>query len=262
MSSTDAMAAVTHLRRPGTQQGQHDTLLLLGVGLDLIGQALAQDSYGLTFTWPSRAQLIKKYNMVTGLRASKGLFEDRWATMGDYYADLFAWALHPAQWVRHQQVAEKATANLRTAPSFSATARHAALLDIQALTQATSFRIKLVLCATHPIAPAHRAALRPFYQAARDWWSVVYEAVLNGSRRALRPDVPMAEFVAMMTAIEEGLVLHYLSSPQSFDRSMERLAEILATGAMALILGASAPEGDAEPLSTLCDRLLSYPSQP
>src|SRR3954468_12629153 len=151
MRDDDPRHALMHLRRPHTQREHDDTRLLLEAGLELVTEGLGDRDGRVTatmrFPWPTRAQVVERYNEKAGLRMSKAVFEDRWATGEDFSADLLAWAMHRGQWAAHQRIADTAGSMLADTAAFAAVAGHIALADLKVLLGATTFRVKLMICA-------------------------------------------------------------------------------------------------------------------
>jgi hypothetical protein len=255
MRDDDPRSALVHLRRPHTQRGQQDTRLLLEAGLELVTEGLGErEGHAvMRFPWPTRAQVVERYNAKTGLRMSKAVFEDRWATAENYNADLLSWATHRGQWATHQRIARGAAAALTDTTAFSAVAANIALADLKVLLAATSFRIKLMVCAMHRVDPAVQRALADFYDAANSWWGEVYQQILSGRGLILRPDVDLRTFTVLMTAMEEGLAVRFLAHPESFGNSIETVAGTLTTGALALVAGAATSCADGTSLRDFTD---------
>jgi hypothetical protein len=253
--------ALKHLRRPRTQRRQTETRQLLAAGLRLATEALSRQGSAVDgpvdFRWPSRKQIIDQFNRDTGLRMSKAVLEDRWATMADYYADLFIWSLHQTQWSDHQRVAVAAAPALVNAESFSAVARQVATDDLAVLLAGPSFRMKLLVCATFSATSPFHPVIADFYQAANDWWSIVYQRILDSAGLRLRPGIELASFAMLMTGLEEGLALRLLAHPPSFPQGLHEAAELLAVGALAMLHGAAVEPDKAATLFDAIDARMS-----
>jgi len=172
--------------------------------------------------------------------------------------------MHRGQWAAHRRIAATAAAVLTDTDTFSTAARHIALADLNVLLGATSFRIKLLICAMRRVDPGMRQALADFYTAANAWWGEVYEQILGSGGLVLRPDVELHTFTMLMTALEEGLAVRFLAHPESFGHRVEEVAEALTVGALALIGGASTEKGDSTGLRAFTDARMSRqkPSPP
>jgi hypothetical protein len=266
MRDDDPRQALMHLRRPHTQRDHEDTQRLLVAGLELITEGMgdgdAGGTWSMTFRWPTRAQVVRRYNEKTGLRMSKAVFEDRWRTGEDFSADLLGWAMHKGQWAAHREIAATAAAMMTDTETFAAVARHIALADVKVLLGATTFRIKLLTCSMRRVDPGIRQALAEFYIAANRWWGEVYEQILGSSGLVLRPDVELRTFAMLMTALEEGLVIRFLAHPESFGHRVEEVAEALTTGALALLGGASTDEADVIGLREFTDARMGHRRAP
>ncbi len=208
--------------------------------------------------WPTRAEVVKRYNRRTGLRRSKAVFEDRWVTGDAFNADLLAWAVHEGQWKDHRRVAAAADSGLTDTTSFSAVAQQIALADVKVLLADTTLRVKLMICAMHRVDPRMRPALAYFYAQANTWWSVVYQRILAASGLSLRPDVDLETFAMLMTAMEEGLVVRFLAHPESFGDRVDKVAEVLTIGSLALAHGAVTGIGDCTALRDFTDARMSH----
>lgn len=254
--ASDPTTALSRLKRPHTQRGNSDTRLLLEAGLELLNEALDKASSAgklATFRWPSRKQVVKRFNRHTGLQMSKAVFDDKWASAGDFATDLIAWALHRSQWSTHRTVAASAMAEI-AAVGLAAGARKLATNDMAILVGAPSFRIKLLICALSSDGSSLREPIEDFYRAAIDWWGTVYRQIFRAGNRCLRPDVDLPTFAILMTAMEEGLALRLRAAPELFDEGIDSAASMLALGALGLFIGMTADPSDSATLATCADR--------
>jgi hypothetical protein len=256
-----AMRAVTHLRNP-SQRESEDTRLLLSAGLDIIKRGwrhrTSDGQQVIRFEWPTKDDVIREFNRRNNREATRGLFDARWRTGGDYAADLLAWSLDEAQWGAHYAVSQRAATAATSGVPASRWARDIARQDLDALLTATSFRIKLMVCGLADPDPKIKAVLADFYDASVQWWSNVYVETLAVAGRRLRPDVSSCTFAMWMTALEEGLSVRYLANPDSFTDDVDGLAEALALGALAMFIGASSTDERPAPLGDYSDAQM-YP---
>jgi hypothetical protein len=250
-----ALGALRHLRRE-EQRFQEDTLRFLEVGLDLVTRAFAQPvSRGgalLRFQWPTQDQVVRAYHHRYGSRTAKGALRDRWPTAGEYAADLLAWALHPAQWSAHRDIADSAPATLSAYDSFSEAAALLGHQDILRLLEEPSFRIKLLMCVLSEKDEPVRDALALFYRGSLEWWSPVYAARASLAGLRLRSGVTAESLAMALTALEEGLAVRYLADAGSF-RDVSHLAEVFGSAALAVMLGAVATASDERTLTQAAD---------
>lgn len=258
----DPMAVLSRLRRPHTQRQNEDTRRLLEVGLELLNETLderPEQGQPVSFRWPSKERVVERFNDRTGLQMSRAVLDDRWATTGDFAADLFAWALHRSQWSAHRTIAENAMAVIANTGALSAGARELARKDMTALLGAPIFRIKLLLCAVSSVEPPFATPMEDFYAAAIDWWGTVYAAILTAGDRRLRPDVDPRTFAMLMTAMEEGLALQLRAAPQLFANGLDSAAEALALGALGLFAGMTTDRDDNTNLTDYVDAQFGRP---
>jgi hypothetical protein len=105
----DATSALENVRSPERHRADPVTLGLLEAGLTAISATLnsrarrAGDDHLLDVVWPSRNSIIAAYNrrLPPKEKVTYAVMTYRWRTMSDYYADLFAWALHSAHYRSH-----------------------------------------------------------------------------------------------------------------------------------------------------------------
>lgn len=249
----EALTALRFLKVP-RQRFDVRTRLLLEAGLDAISDMFQPPAIqsGLEFEmrWPTQDKVMACYRARSGDNAAtRAVFESRWASMPDFFNDLFAWALHPAQYSSHRAMADQAGPQLLAADDLAAVTRAIALAELTDLFDRPIFRMKLLICAMSAIPPILRDALALHYQAATDWWGQTYQMLLSAADLGLREDVTLERFAMVMTAIEEGLALRYAARPDDFGNDLGEVAAALATGAMSLMNGASAPSDQRESLS-------------
>ncbi|MEV4511274.1 hypothetical protein AB0K00_20150 [Dactylosporangium sp. NPDC049525] len=252
----DATWALEHLRSPERHRADPLTQGLLVAGLQAISATLKtrhadRETPLLDVVWPSRDSIIACYNArrPAAEHVTYAVLAYRWRTMADFYADLFAWALHPAQYLGHRSIAQVSAPSVMTSGDLSSTAAAVAYEEITGILRGPVFRMKLLISLMDPVSPVFHGALERYYTAATDWWSTTYRAILAAAGLELRADMPLSAFSALMTAMAEGLALRFVARPQEFDHQLESVARTLAVGAMALIHGSTAEPGDGRSLA-------------
>lgn len=198
----------------------------------------------LRVAWPVQATVINCYNARRTDRTTRSAFEHRWPKMDYYYCDLFTWALHPSQYATHRDMAQNAIPQAIGAIDLNEVAQAVAMTELTDVFARPLFRMKLLANVMDPVAPMLHSAFTVYYTSATDWWSGAYQALLDAAGLKLRPEVEMRTFAALMTAMEEGLAIRYAACPDDFGNDLNNVARTLATGALALLNGATAEPGD------------------
>lgn len=234
-----AADALRHLARP-EQARQPETHQLLRAGMErvLAPMQLRTSDPGVAvpdLRWPTRDEVVARFNQTTGQAKSKRVFDYRWETLADYHADLIAWALHPAQWEQHDVVAADlaGTGPGPTPAELVAELRALAARDVRATLSEDSFLLQLVLLAVAPAHPVVREELGRTYGRVDDRWEGPFAALLATRGLRVRAGATVSTMMTVLTAVEEGLVMRYLGDPGEFDHSVERLSEVCADGILA-----------------------------
>ncbi|WP_123666220.1 hypothetical protein [Actinocorallia herbida] len=266
MDEDDPLSALRHLQ-PRPSLPDDKTRLLLEAGLEAVTAAFQDrpqsQEMPLAVVWPSQDSVMERYRERVGdRRVTRAVMEYRWKCMPDFYADLFAWALHPSHYAVEQQLSQEAPGVVEAVPDFGDAAFRIARADLDTVFGTPILRIKLLICVSHPVPKAFDESLARFYEAATTWWSGAYASVIAAMGLELRPEIPLRTFATLMTAIEEGLALRYLARPAEFGHDLDALADTLAKGALALLKGSTQNPGDDTTLAAFFTGRLTAPPAP
>jgi hypothetical protein len=185
--------------------------------------------------------------------ASLAMLRDRWPARSDFIEDLMAYSLWSVQWAPDTERARNLAGLLTRGGNLVDVADQLGYEILAARATDRAQRVALLVTAIAGQDPPVRALRADLYKADHDTYQVLVETVRKVWRTKTRPEVEPDDFINVMHALLEGLVLRSIFDPEGvIDHEARR--SLFGKAAMMLIAGAGDP-GDGLTLSEAVRRL-------
>lgn len=214
--------------------------------------------------WLSVPEILKEAKQAYPEAATKGRFDSRWAKVQHYYADLLNYVLRDQLWNHHTREAAKALTNLATEVAsgertMTATEIAEEVAQVDRLNFQHSPGYALHLCLASAARPGSRVAIaaEKMYDHVTRRWNAACRLALARFEVRLSPDAEHGLLAYFLVALADGLALRSTSSGHASGQLDKRGTELLALGAMMLMVGAVDVTKSCEPMADRFDRLIS-----
>lgn len=225
----------------------------LEAGHDLVLQALqagVRDGEAHPFLrWLSRPAVIAAVATRGNLKGNDGTFRDRWTRHADYTGDLVTWIR-----ARRRETRFPVRADAFVQAALGSTARPSTFIraltrrNLASLFANPLFRFQLLASSvagswnsTSPTTSEVDAL--SFYEEVEAAWQPVVTAFMEAHDLVLRPGVEMADLMAILVAVGEGLALRELGDP-TVGHARARRESLQGLTALALLLACTGTDGN------------------
>lgn len=207
------------------------------------------------FSWLSRKRVIAEVARgKKGLRGSDGTLRDRWPYQSHFIGDLLSYALY---WRRRSLVitqARNAVKERARAPHLSATIQNAAYRNLDAAVTSPAQRVAFIAITLADRDPQLKEICGDIYDDTTSSWGAVYAEALRARGLTFRPDIDLADFTRILTALIEGMTLRQIGDPNADLLDHDDKTSLLGKAICAVVAGAI-DTGDGKSVTALVDEL-------